>query len=123
MYIVGTCQGPKDIPDSVAQARAAAARVLGTIATGVVPVEVTTAMVNEKLCCGCQTCISVCPYGAVSFNTEKRASEVNEALCKGCGTCGASCPAGAINSKHFTDEQLLAQIEGVMSMSFKETYL
>jgi heterodisulfide reductase subunit A2 len=120
VYIVGTCQGPKDIPDSVAQARAAAARVLATIATGVVPVEVTTAMVNEKFCCGCQTCVTVCPYSAVSFSTEKRTSEVNEALCKGCGTCGAACPAGAITSKHFTDEQILAQIEGVMSMSFKE---
>lgn len=123
VFIVGTCQGPKDIPDSVAQARAAAARVLATIATGTVPVEVTTAIVDEKLCCGCQTCVRVCPYSAVSYHVDKRCSEVNEALCKGCGTCGASCPAGAITSKHFTDRQILAQIEGVMSMSFKETYL
>lgn len=120
VYIVGTCQGPKDIPDSVAQARAAAARILATIAAGTVPVEVTTANVNEKLCCGCQTCIHVCPYTAISFNAEKHVSEVNEALCKGCGTCGATCPAGAITSKHFTDLQILSQIEGVMSMSFKQ---
>ncbi|MCK9423056.1 MAG: CoB--CoM heterodisulfide reductase iron-sulfur subunit A family protein [Bacteroidales bacterium] len=119
VYIVGTCQGPKDIPDSVSQARAAAARILATIATGSVAVEVTTASTNEKLCCGCQTCVKVCPYSAISYNEEKRSSEVNEVLCKGCGTCGSACPAGAITSKHFTDRQILAEIEGIMSMSFK----
>ena len=119
VFIVGTCQGPKDIPDSVAQARAAAARILASIAQGSVAVEATTASVNEHLCCGCQTCVKVCPYVAISYNTEKRASEVNEVLCKGCGTCGSACPAGAITSKHFTDKQILAEIEGIMSMSFK----
>ncbi|MBE0647772.1 MAG: CoB--CoM heterodisulfide reductase iron-sulfur subunit A family protein [Bacteroidales bacterium] len=119
VYIVGTCQGPKDIPDSVAQARAAAARILATIAQGSVTMEVTTAVVNELLCCGCQTCISVCPYKAISFDENKNASVVNEVLCKGCGTCGAACPAGAIVSKHFTDLQILSEIEGIMSMSYK----
>ncbi|MCX6251145.1 MAG: CoB--CoM heterodisulfide reductase iron-sulfur subunit A family protein [Bacteroidetes bacterium] len=119
VYIVGTCQGPKDIPDSVAQAKAAAARILATIATGTCPVEVTTAFVNEKMCCGCQTCISVCPYTAISYNKEKKVSEVNEVLCKGCGTCGGTCPAGAITSKHFTDLQIISEIEGIMSMSYK----
>jgi heterodisulfide reductase subunit A2 len=119
VYIVGTCQGPKDIPDSVSQARAAAARILATIAYGSVQVEVTTANVNEKLCCGCQTCIMVCPYTAISYNEIKKSSEVNEVLCKGCGTCGSTCPAGAINSKHFTDRQIMSEIEGIMSMSFK----
>jgi heterodisulfide reductase subunit A2 len=119
VYIVGTCQGPKDIPDSVCQARAAAARILATIAYGSVQVEVTTANVNEKLCCGCQTCIKVCPYSAISYNEIKKSSEVNEVLCKGCGTCGSACPAGAINSKHFTDRQIMSEIEGIMSMSFK----
>jgi len=118
VYIVGTCQGPKDIPDSVAQAKAAAARILGTIAQGSVPVEVTTAIVNESLCCGCQTCITVCPYSAVSYDENKRASVVNEVLCKGCGTCGGCCPSGAITSKHFTDRQILSEIEGIMSMSY-----
>jgi len=118
VYIVGTCQGPKDIPDSVAQAKAAAARILATIAQGSVPVEVTTAIVNESLCCGCQTCISVCPYSAVSYDEIKKASVVNEVLCKGCGTCGGCCPAGAITSKHFTDRQILSEIEGIMSMSY-----
>jgi heterodisulfide reductase subunit A len=120
VYIVGACQGPKDIPDSVAQARAAAARILATIAQGSVAVEVTTASVNEALCCGCQTCIKVCPYSAISFNLDKKASEVNEVLCKGCGTCGSTCPSGAITSKHFTDHQIISEIEGIMSMSYKE---
>lgn len=116
VYIVGGCQGPKDIPDSIAQARAAASRILGTIAQGEVSVEVTTAVVNEDLCCGCQTCIKVCPYSAVKYDEEKKVSVVNEVLCKGCGTCGSTCPTGAIRSRHFTDQQILSQIEGLMSM-------
>ena len=116
VYIVGCCQGPKDIPDSIAQARAAASRVLGTIAQGEVSVEVTTAVVNEDLCCGCQTCIKVCPYSAVKYDEEKKVSTVNEVLCKGCGTCGSACPTGAIRSRHFTDQQILSQIEGLMSL-------
>ncbi len=120
VYIVGSCQGPKDIPDSIAQARAATARILATIAQGSVAVEVTTAFVNEELCCGCQTCVSVCPYTAISYDEEKKSSVVNEVLCKGCGTCGSACPSGAITSKHFTDRQILSEIEGIMSMSFKE---
>jgi heterodisulfide reductase subunit A len=120
VYIVGTCQGPKDIPDSVTQARAAAARILATIAKGSVHVEVTTAVVNEDLCCGCQTCIKVCPYTAISFNSEKKVSVVNEVLCKGCGTCGSACPTGAIRSRHFTDVQIISQIEGIMELSLME---
>jgi heterodisulfide reductase subunit A len=117
VYIVGGCQGPKDIPDSVSQARAAAARIMGIMAKGSVTVEVTTACVNEDVCCGCQTCIKVCPYTAISFNDEKRVSVVNEILCKGCGTCGSACPTGAIRSRHFTDQQIISEIEGLMSMS------
>jgi len=114
VYIVGGCQGPKDIPDSVAQARAAAARILATITQQMVEVEVTTAVVDEDLCCGCQTCIKVCPYSAIGFDAEKKVSRVNEVLCKGCGTCGSTCPTGAIRSRHFTDQQILSQIEGLM---------
>jgi heterodisulfide reductase subunit A2 len=117
VYIVGSCQAPKDIPDSVAQAKAAAARILATIAKGSVHVEVTTAVVNEELCCGCQTCIQVCPYSAISYIEDKNVSMVNEILCKGCGTCGSACPTGAIKSRHFTDEQIITQIEGLMQMS------
>ncbi len=120
VYIAGSCQAPKDIPDSIAQARAAAARILATISCGSVEVEVTTSFVNEDVCCGCQTCIKVCPYSAISFDEEKRVSVVNEILCKGCGTCGSACPTGAIRNKHFTDEQIFSQIEGLMAMAFAE---
>jgi heterodisulfide reductase subunit A len=120
VYIVGACQGPKDIPDSVLQAEAAAARILATILLGSVHVEVTTAFVNEEVCCGCQTCICVCPYTAISFDKEKNVSIVNEILCKGCGTCGSACPTGAIRCRHFTDKQILSQIEGLMSITLEE---
>lgn len=116
VYIVGACAGPKDIPDSVVQGKAAAARILATIEQKSVEVEVTTAEVNEDTCCGCQTCVTVCPYTAISFDEEKGVSVVNEVLCKGCGTCGSACPMGAIRSKHFTDEQIISQIEGLFAM-------
>lgn len=120
VYIVGSCQGPKGIIDTISQARAAASRVLASISYGSIQVEVTTAVVNEDVCCGCQTCISVCPYTAISFDEEKKVSVVNEILCKGCGTCGSTCPTGAIRSRHFTDQQILSQIEGLMSLSLEE---
>lgn len=116
VYVVGTCQSPKDIPDSVSQARAATARILATIQAGSVNVEVTTSVVNEEICCGCQTCIKVCPYSAISFKEDEKVSFVNEILCKGCGTCGSACPTGAIKCKHFTDRQILSEIEGLMSL-------
>jgi heterodisulfide reductase subunit A len=119
VYIVGTCQAPKDIPNTVSQARAAAARVLATINLGVVNMEVITAVVREEICCGCQTCISVCPYTAISFDEEKRVSVVNEVLCKGCGTCGSTCPTGAIRSRHFTDQQILSEIDGIITKSLE----
>ncbi|MFC2111980.1 CoB--CoM heterodisulfide reductase iron-sulfur subunit A family protein [Bacteroidota bacterium] len=120
VYIIGSCQGPKDITDSVAQARAASARILATIIQGKVEVELTTAVVNEDLCCGCQTCVSVCPYTAISFDEEKSVSVVNEILCKGCGTCGSACPTGAIRARHFTDLQILSQIKGIMTTEMTE---
>lgn len=115
IFIAGGCQGPKDIPDRMAQAGATAARVLATIAKGRVQVSATTATVNEDLCVGCQTCIKVCPYGAVTFIEELKVSRVEEVLCKGCGTCAAACPAGAISPRHFTDLQMLSQLEGLLA--------
>jgi heterodisulfide reductase subunit A len=114
VFIAGCCQGPKDIPDTVAQAAAAAARVLSTISRGSVEVEAATAMVNEELCSGCKTCIGLCSYNAISYDENKKVSVINEALCKGCGTCAAACPSGAITSRHFTTEQIMAQIEGAL---------
>jgi len=114
IFVVGCCQGPKDIPDTVAQASAAAARVLGMISKGKVEIEAATAVIDEDLCSGCRICSLICPYSAISFDEEKEVSRVNEALCKGCGVCVAACPSGAITGRHFTTEQIMAEIEGVL---------
>jgi heterodisulfide reductase subunit A len=114
VFIAGCCQGPKDIPDTVAQASAAAARVLSMISKGSVEVEAATAVVQEEFCSGCKTCIGLCPYNSISYDENKKVSVINEALCKGCGTCAAACPSGAIISRHFTTEQIMAQIEGAL---------
>ncbi|MCL4483595.1 MAG: CoB--CoM heterodisulfide reductase iron-sulfur subunit A family protein [Bacteroidetes bacterium] len=119
VFIVGSCQAPKGIPHSVAQARAATARILARINVGHVEVEAAIAKVNEDICCGCQTCISVCPYSAISLDEEKHVSVVNEVLCKGCGTCSSACPNGAIRAQHFTDTQILSQIDGLLEKSLQ----
>ena len=114
IYVVGCCQGPKDIPDTVSQASAAAAKVLAVITKGVVELEASTAVIDEDLCSGCRICNLLCPYSAISFDDEKKVSTINEALCKGCGTCVAACPSGAITHRHFTSEEVMAEIEGVL---------
>jgi len=114
IYVVGCCQSPKDIPQSVVQASAAAARVLAVISKGKVEIEAATAYIDEELCSGCRTCSNICPYSAISFDEEKQACWVNEALCKGCGVCVAACPSGAVTGKHFTSEQIMAEIEGLL---------
>ena len=114
IFVVGCCQSPKDIPNSVAQASAAAARVLAMISAGSIEIEAATAEVNEELCSGCKTCSDLCPFHAISFDDEKQVSRINETLCKGCGVCVAACPSGAIKGKHFTAEELLAEIEGAL---------
>ncbi|MDD4876388.1 MAG: CoB--CoM heterodisulfide reductase iron-sulfur subunit A family protein [Dehalococcoidales bacterium] len=114
VFVVGCCQGPKDIPDTVAQASAAAARVLAMISKGVVEVEAATAIIDENLCSGCQICKLVCPYTAINYIQDKEVCEVNEALCKGCGTCVGGCPSDAISLKHFTNEQIMAELEGLL---------
>jgi len=114
VFIVGCCQGPKDIPDTVAQASAAAARVLAMISKGSVEIEAATAVIDERICSGCQVCKLVCSYNAISFDEEKQVCRVNEALCKGCGACVGGCPSDAISLNHFTNEQILAEMEGML---------
>jgi heterodisulfide reductase subunit A len=114
IFVVGCCQAPKDIPQTVAQASAAAARALATISAGSIEIEAATAVINEELCSGCKTCSALCPYNAISFDEEKKVSRVNDALCKGCGVCVAACPSGAIIGRHFTTQELMAEIEGVL---------
>ncbi|MGQ9588665.1 MAG: 4Fe-4S binding protein [Planctomycetota bacterium] len=115
IFLAGCCQGPKDIPDTVAQAGAAAAEALALIDKGYVELEPNTAHVVEELCSGCKTCIGMCPYGAIKADLEKHVAVINEALCKGCGTCVAACPSGAIEQNLFTDDQILQEIKGVLS--------
>jgi len=114
IFITGCCQGPKDIPDTVAQASGAAAEVLSMIEKGSVEIEAATAIVDEKICSGCQICRLVCPYSAVTFDEEKKVCRVNEALCKGCGACVGSCFSSSISLKHYTSEQLVAEMEGML---------
>ncbi len=114
IYLAGCCQGPKDIPDAVAQAKGAAASAIVPMARGKVEIEPITAVLNERLCSGCRICEAVCEFGALSFDHKKAVIVVNEVLCKGCGTCGASCPSGAIALRHFTNQQILAQIDSII---------
>ena len=116
IYIAGCAQGPKDIPDTVAQASAAAAKMLGWISRGEMVIDAVKAQVTSELCGGCKTCINLCPYNAINFNEEMEVAEIVEALCKGCGVCVAACPAGAIVGKGFTDDQIYAEISGLLSV-------
>ena len=116
IFIAGTCVAPKDIPDSVAQARAAAARILARIAKGKIEVDAVYSEVNEELCSGCRFCNQLCPYSAIEFNEEKKQSHIISALCKSCGVCVAACPSSAIKGRHFTDQQLIAQVEGLFQV-------
>lgn len=118
VFLAGTCQGPKDIPDSVAQGSAAAAAALTLMDTGSVTLEPFTTYVVAEKCGGCRTCEGLCPYSAISmidFNG-RQVAYINEALCKGCGACAAACPANAATQHGFTSDQVLAEIEGILEV-------
>ncbi len=114
IFLAGCCQSPKDIPDTVAQAGAAAAETLALIDKGYVEMEPNTAYIEED-CSGCKSCVPLCPYNAISFVEERMKAEINEALCKGCGTCVASCPSGSIVQNLFEDAQIFSEIEEVLA--------
>jgi heterodisulfide reductase subunit A2 len=116
IFIAGCCQGPKDIPDSVAQAGAAAAQALILIDSGEIELEPNTAYVVQEECSGCRTCLTICPYNAISRDEAKQKAFINEALCKGCGTCVAACPSGAIKQNLFEDEMIFSEIDGLLKM-------
>ena len=116
VYVAGCAQGPKDIPTSVAQGAAAAARILGRIQQGQLALEPIRASVIEDRCSGCRICNSQCPFTAITFNEEKKVTEINPALCQGCGTCIAACPSSAIAGTQFGDEQILAQLKGLLML-------
>ena len=113
IYLAGACQGPKDIPDTVAQAAGAAAEALQRIVAGQVRVSPLVAYCDTGRCSGCKTCIPLCPYNAISFAEDTSTAVYNDALCKGCGTCVASCPSGAAHMRNFETDQMLEIIEGV----------
>ncbi|MGD0694611.1 MAG: CoB--CoM heterodisulfide reductase iron-sulfur subunit A family protein [Terriglobia bacterium] len=115
IFLAGCCQGPKDIPDTVAQAGAAAAESLALVDAGFVELEPNTAHVLEEACSGCKTCIPVCPYQAITFIQDKAKAEINEVLCKGCGTCVAACPSGSIEQNLFEDQEIFEEIDGVLT--------
>jgi heterodisulfide reductase subunit A len=113
VFLAGACQGPKDIPDTVAQGAAAAMRAVALMDKGWVEIEPSVAEVNIALCSGCGDCIALCPSQAIE-RVEGHA-EVNATLCKGCGTCVVACRPKAITLKHFDDRQVVAELEGLLS--------
>jgi heterodisulfide reductase subunit A len=115
VFLAGVCQGPKDIPDTVAQGAAAAAQAMKLMCQGEILMDAAYAEVQEQFCSGCRICNDLCSYTAITYDAEKKVSIINSALCKACGTCVAACPSAAIKARHFTDEQIYAQIEGMLT--------
>ena len=115
VYLAGACQEPMDIRSAMLEGMASVGYTLAGLQAGrTIDIEPITAEVDETRCAGCRLCISVCPYRAISFDTEHNASGINAVLCHGCGTCVAACPAGAITGHGFTNEQIMAEMEGVL---------
>lgn len=114
VFIAGACQGPKDIPETVAQAQAAAAEAMVLIDKGEQEMEPNVAAINADKCSGCHVCLAMCPYTAIAFDESAKVAVINEALCKGCGTCVGACPSKAIKQNLFHDEQIFAEIEGLL---------
>ena len=114
VFVAGACQGPKDIPDTVAQASGAAAKSLLLAARGEVEIAATVSYIDPDICAGCKTCIGLCPYTAIGFDENRMVSVVNEALCKGCGSCSGFCPSGAAQVRHFREKQIFSELTGVM---------
>jgi len=114
VFLAGCCQGPKDIPDTVAQAKGAAGSAIALLNKGKVRIEPIVAEVTEEACSGCHVCESLCPYSALVFDTARGVMTVNQALCKGCGVCPSACPSGAIVMRHFTTRQVEAQLDALL---------
>ena len=111
IFIAGTVQGPKDIPDTVAQAKAAVSSAASLMAQREVEIDPIYSTILNYKCAGCKSCLSLCPFNAITFNEFEKVAEINAILCKGCGTCVSACPSSAIIQNHFGDEQLLPMIE------------
>jgi heterodisulfide reductase subunit A len=118
ILLAGACQAPRDIPDTVAHAGAAASQALGLLSQDFVEVAPTVAEVRTLHCVGCGLCVEVCPYGAPELVEERGrlVARVNEALCKGCGLCVAGCRGKAISLRGFDDTEILTQLETLLQM-------
>ncbi len=115
IYLAGACQAPMDIQGAMGQGTAAAGYILaGLVAGRKLEIEPITAAVDEARCSLCRTCGLVCPYQAIRYPDDAKSAQVNALLCHGCGTCVAACPSGAMQGNHFTDEQILAEMEAVL---------
>ncbi|KZX11953.1 CoB--CoM heterodisulfide reductase iron-sulfur subunit A family protein [Methanobrevibacter filiformis] len=112
VYLAGVSQGPKDIPDAVAQGSAAASRAAIPMVKGEVEIEPIVATTDKTICGACEVCVELCPFGAVSIEEDQ--AKINVALCKGCGTCVGACPSGAMDQQHFKTAQIFAQIEAAL---------
>ena len=115
VFLSGCCHGPKDIPETVSQASAAACKAIGVLAKDRLTTNPCTAFSSKNLCNGCGMCVNVCPYGAVSISEtgDEPVSDVNSALCQGCGACAVTCPSGAMDLNGFTHKQLMAEVDAV----------
>ena len=123
VFLSGVCQGPKDIPETVAQAGAAASKVIGLLAKDHLVTNPCVAQSNELLCNGCSQCERVCPYGAISYVEKeirgpgvrevRRVAQVNPAVCQGCGACTVTCPSGAMDLQGFSNLQIMAEVDAI----------
>ena len=124
IFLSGACQGPKDIPETVAQASAAAAKVIGLLAKDSLICNPCTAAPDELMCNGCSSCEKVCPYGAITYADKefrgpnrttlvRRVAQVNPAVCQGCGACTVACPSGAMDLKGFSNKQIMAEVDAI----------
>jgi heterodisulfide reductase subunit A len=119
IFIAGCCEGPRDIPDTVAQAEATAAKALSLISKGTITTEAAVSTVDESICHGCGRCEEICAFHApkVASKNGTLVSSINETLCKGCGACAVVCPTGAISIKHFTQDEILAEVAALTEVS------
>ncbi len=124
VFLSGCCQGPKDIPETVSQAGAAAAKVIGLLSKDKLKGNPCVAHSDEMMCNGCSSCEKVCPYGAISYQDKefrgpnrttliRRVAQVNEAICQGCGCCTVACPSGAMDLKGFNSKQIMAEVDAI----------
>jgi heterodisulfide reductase subunit A len=116
VFLAGACQGPKDIPDAVAHASGGAAQAIALAARGTVSISPTTSWINPDICVGCKVCVDLCPYSAIEFDERRKVAVINEAMCKGCGSCAGYCPSSAAQIKHFNENQIFDEIDGLLGM-------